>query len=271
MIGDWVTSGLLVRLHAGVFAVGHAVLRAEGHYLAAVLACGDGAALSYRSAGALQKLRRSASARIDVTSPIRTGRFKEGIRIHRGDRLQADEVTDVAGIQCTTVPRTLLDLAVVLDQRGIESAVEAAEREHVFDLSSLIILLTRHRGRRGTRRLRNALEVFDPEILRCRSETEARFHRLVSERVCLDGIPKPRVNRDLLGYEVDFHWPHARLVVEVDSPFHDTHAAKTRDAERDAALDAAGWAVLRPRWDDIVVHSEPLILDLRHRLAAATG
>jgi hypothetical protein len=37
-------------VYRGVCAVGGAVLRAEGHRLAAVLACGPGAVLSHRSA-----------------------------------------------------------------------------------------------------------------------------------------------------------------------------------------------------------------------------
>ncbi|HLM30091.1 MAG TPA: type IV toxin-antitoxin system AbiEi family antitoxin domain-containing protein [Solirubrobacterales bacterium] len=51
-----VERGQLIRLHRGVYAVGHAVLRAEGHWLAAVLACGSGAALSHRSSAELQEL-----------------------------------------------------------------------------------------------------------------------------------------------------------------------------------------------------------------------
>ena len=239
-------------MYAGVFAVGHAVLRAEGHYMAAVLACGGGAALSYRSAGALQQLRRSAASVIDVTSPLRTGRRKRGLRVHRGERLQADEITVVNGVPCTAVSRTLLDLAVVLDRRGIAAAVEEAERIRVLDLRSLSILLARHRGRRGTAGLRAALAGFDAEVLRARSEPEARLFHLVVER----GLPRPLVNRPVIAngteYEVDLHWPDARLVVEVDSSFHDTQAARARDARRDADLGAAGWLVRRVRGDGAV-------------------
>jgi hypothetical protein len=47
-----VRAGRLHRLHHGVYAVGHTVLKREGRWLAAVLACGDGAVLSHRSAAA---------------------------------------------------------------------------------------------------------------------------------------------------------------------------------------------------------------------------
>ena len=261
----------MIRLYQGVFAVGHASLRSEGHYLAAVLACGPGAALSYRSAAALWGIRASFAAVIDVTAPERYGRRKHGLRVHRGDRLHADEVTEHKGVPCTTVSRTLLDLAAVLPQRGIEAAVETAERLELFDLRTLALLLARHRGRRGTARLRRALSAFDAEVLRARTETEARFFHL-----CLDReIPKPRVNR-LVGagperFEVDFHWPAARLIVETDSPYHDTTAARPRDERRDILLERAGWTVLRCRWHEIVVEPDALAADLNRRLTGATG
>src|SRR4051794_33195482 len=45
--------GSLIRVHRGVFRVGHAAFSLEATYLAAVLACGDGALLSGRAAGHL--------------------------------------------------------------------------------------------------------------------------------------------------------------------------------------------------------------------------
>jgi very-short-patch-repair endonuclease len=48
------------------------------------------------------------------------------------------------------------------------------------------------------------------------------------------------------GFEVDALWPHQRLVVELDGyEFHRTRAAFERDRARDAALQLAGYRVLR--------------------------
>ncbi len=260
--------GLLVRCHREVFAVGHGVLRAEGHYLAAVLACGDDAALSHRSAGAVLGVRKAASSFIEVTAPGFTGRSRKGIRVH-GCELAADEVFTHNGIPCTTLSRTILDLAAVLPVRGIGAVVETAERLEMFDLRSLSILLGRHRGKRGTAKLRRVLAAFNAEVLRARTESEARFFHL-----CVDHeIAPPLVNRFVEAggerFEVDCHWPQARVIVEVDSPFHDTTAARIRDARRDAALARDGWTVLRCRWVDITEHPEPLLATLRRALAAA--
>src|SRR5215213_4781540 len=65
-----VEAGRLHPLHRGVYAVGHARISRDARLMAAVLACGDGAVLSHRSAGERWNLR-TGRARIDVTSPHR--------------------------------------------------------------------------------------------------------------------------------------------------------------------------------------------------------
>jgi predicted transcriptional regulator of viral defense system len=104
-------SGHLVRLHRGVYAVGHAQLRPEGRWLAAVLAAGPGAALSHRSAAALHGVRDGDGA-IDVTTTRRA--TVRGVVIHRTTVLAAQDVTTRRGVPITTLPRTLVDLAGIL-------------------------------------------------------------------------------------------------------------------------------------------------------------
>jgi hypothetical protein len=112
--------GRLHRIHRGVYAVGHRTLSAKSRWMAAVLACGEGSALSYRSAGPLWGVRLSSRTAIEVTT--RPGRRpRPGIELHY-DRLADDEVTVVDGIPVTTVARTLLDLACVLDRDRLERA-----------------------------------------------------------------------------------------------------------------------------------------------------
>jgi very-short-patch-repair endonuclease len=269
-VRGWVATGLLVRMHHGVFAVGHDSLRREAHYIAAVLACGPGSVLSHRSGAAHIGVRASPPSFVEVSSPFAVGRGREGLRVHDGRRLLPDEIMELEGIPCTTLARTLIDLAAVVSERAIAAAVEASERLELFDLRSLSVLLGRHQGRRGTAKLRRVLAAFNAEVLRARTESEARlFHLCVDE-----GLPAPLVNRLVDAgperFEVDCHWPHARLVVEVDSPYHDTTAAGVRDAARDAALRRHGWTVIRCRWADIVINPEPLLTKLRAHPLAAT-
>src|SRR5918995_5102756 len=108
-----VTRGRLHRVHRGVYSVGHPVLSVRGRWMAAVLACGPGAALSHRSAAALWGIRPSARTAIDVTVP-RHLRGRAHIDVHHANTVAAGDLTTVDRIPCTTVARTLLDLAAVV-------------------------------------------------------------------------------------------------------------------------------------------------------------
>lgn len=147
-----VTSGRLVRIHRGVFAVGHGAVSLNGRRLAAVLACGAGAALSHRSAAALWGLR-PWSGRLDVSIPSQAGRAVEGILIHRCRSLIPGDVTQVDEIPCTTVARTLLDLAAPGDRPGLVAAITRAEELKVYDGTEVQAVLKRARGKRGVRLL----------------------------------------------------------------------------------------------------------------------
>jgi len=98
--------------------------------------------------------------------------------------------------------------------------------------------------------LRNALEELattEPRLTR--SELENRFLALVKAY----GLPTPEVNVTLLGYEVDFLWHDARLVAETDGrETHLTPTAFEQDRERDAALQVAGFRVVRFTWRHVV-------------------
>jgi very-short-patch-repair endonuclease len=238
-ISDWVRSGRLVRLHRGVYAYGHDRLRVEGRWLAAVLACGPGAVLSHGSAAQLWELRQSNAALIDVTVPSRAGRIRRrGIRVHRSGRLAREEVTTRSGIPVTTVARTLLDLADVLDGQALRRAVTEAEYTNRFDLTSLHSVVENNPGRRG----RQVMDAADARRHRTRSPLEDRFLRLMERH----GVEEPRTNAWIEGYEVDFVWTRAGLVVELDGvAAHTTRVALNADRLRDRRLWRAGLRTIR--------------------------
>ena len=138
-VGHRLERGRLHSLHLGVYAVGHDALSERGRWMAAVLAGGDGAVLSHRSAAALWRLRPSARGQAEVTAPGRRGR-RPAIQFHQ-TRLRADEVTVHDGIPVTTVARTLLDLASVVEQRQVERAINEAEVLRLWDEVSLAALV----------------------------------------------------------------------------------------------------------------------------------
>jgi very-short-patch-repair endonuclease len=104
-------AGRLHRVHRGVYAIGNPNITREGHWIAAVLACGEGAVLSHQSAAALWKLSPTSPAVVHVTVPGSNGRRKRnGIVLHRSTTLIPAETTRRRGIPVTTQARTLADL-----------------------------------------------------------------------------------------------------------------------------------------------------------------
>ena len=257
MIRDRVASGRLHRLYRGVYAVGHTVLNRYGRYLAAVMACGDGAALSHRSAAALWGIRPSAAARFDVTVPRTSGvRSTAAIVVHRSRR--PTPTTHHEGIPVTTPGQTLADLALALPRRQLEKAAEQAE--------ALRLDITVPADHPGSTRLAEAT-AHDLGTT-TRSSLEDAFLELCDAH----GIPRPLVNTAVEGVEVDFCWPAERLIVETDGyEHHGTRAAFERDRAKDARLTARGWRVVR--FTDAQVRGQPssvagVVVAARHAAAA---
>jgi hypothetical protein len=262
-IGRWVRAGHLHRVHRGVYAVGHQKLTREGRYMAAVLACGDGAALSHFAAAALWQILPERGPRVDVTVPTSGGRHGHRLVIvHRGALATSERATK-QGIPVTQPSRTLIDLADVLPSRKLERALDEAAylRLDVADLRP-------RPGRRGAGRLASVLGLHTPGTTRTRFELEERMLALCRRF----GLPTPEVNADVMGYEVDFVWRTRRVIVETDGwEAHGTRAAFERDRRRDAALVAAGWRVMRITWRRLEREPERVARELGHALAREGG
>jgi hypothetical protein len=233
-----VRTGRLRPVYPGVYAVGHAALTDHGRWMAAVKACGPGAALSHQSGGALSNLRRSASPIIHVTTPRRAS--PRGIRVHRVRPLHPDDVAVVDRVPVTSIARTLLDLADVLPLRQLIRAIEQAERLQLFDLRAIEQLLARSNGRR-VKTLRAAIAAVNGEPPRVNSDWERDLLDFCDDH----DIPRPELNVIVEGYEVDALWREKKLIVELDSyAFHRSLRAFEDDRRKYAALQLAGYMVL---------------------------
>lgn len=207
--------------------------------MAAVLACGPGAALSFGSAAALWRIEREGE-RTEVSIARSRRQRHPGVLAHRPLRLRHPELTVVDDIPVTGPARTLIDLASVLPRRRLEAAVNAADRLDLIDPETL---RTRLAGRPEPRGVANLRALLDRETFSLTdSELERRFLRLVRRA----GLPKPETGVRLNGFKVDFHWPALGLVVETDGlRYHRTAAQQARDRGRDQAHTAAGLTTLR--------------------------
>ncbi len=255
-------AGRLHRIHQGVYSiVPLELLTREGYWMAAVLACGPGAVLSHRSAAALLGLRSYGATKIEVTVPGRSCRQRAGIKLHRSTTLTSQDAARVKNIPCTTVARTLLDLAEVVTRRELERAFDQAEILGVFDLRALNDQLERNPCRHGVVAIRAVLAEHYIGSTATQSKLEEAFLALC-RRI---GVPDPLVNEwvDLGDGDppiwADFVWRRQRVIVETDGRrFHSSNQARERDTRRDQRAVLAGWKPIRTTWRQVVNRPQEL-------------
>jgi hypothetical protein len=255
--------GWLHRVHQGVYSiVPVSLLTVHGRRLAAVLACGPGAALSHLSSIAQFGLERGSPSVIHVTVPTRAGRGRPGIRIHRSGTLRPGDVTVVDGIPCTTLARAMLDVADELPLRRVERLLDQAVALDLFDLGALEEQIEHARpGRhRAAANLHRALTEHRPGSTATDGEIGERMLAIIRSV----GLPEPEVQAWLdLGdgepmLRPDFLWRESRVILETDGAVHRRGRRVAADARRDQRAARAGWQTLRATWAQIA--GEPIRL-----------
>ncbi|HEX7279494.1 MAG TPA: DUF559 domain-containing protein [Solirubrobacterales bacterium] len=251
--------GRYSRVHRGVYAVGHRAASRVTHLRAALLACGEGAVVSHGTAAALHGLWDRWPTLIDITVPVEAGRKIDGIRCRRCRYPQPEEVEVRNGVACTTVARTLVDLAGIVGLKTLRKTVGRTAILKKLDLDAVDLAIHDAKRRRGLRMLELALLPYrtkDGKTPDMRSD----FETLMLPQLLDMGLPRPGCNVWLhIGGErflVDFLWEKEMVVVETDGrERHETPEAFQSDRRRDQFLAATGYRVLRVTWDQI--HSEP--------------
>lgn len=241
----------LLRAHQGVYALGAFPLTHRQRWMAAVLACGEGAVLGHSSAAALWGLLRPIDGPIHVSVPSASGRTsRRGIHLHRVPSLSPSSLPIRGGregghcthrhrIPVTSIQRTIDDLDGSVAPYLLRRAKRQAELKNI-----------RLRGSEG-RRLRSDLE--EDFLALC------AHYRFTS----------PETNVKLGRHEVDFLWRERRLVVEIDSfRYHQGSVAFHDDYARDLDLRQRGYTVLR--FSDTQIEGEParVVADVARALAS---
>lgn len=208
--------------------------------MAAVLACGLGAALSHRSAAALWGFAKEHPDYIEISVRRSSKPRLAGLRAHRRPTLPAEDITTRRNIPLTCPVRTFLDLTSVFGPKYLERAINEADKLDVIDADSLRKALDDHPGEPGVRPLRRIL---DEHTFRLSDDELERLFRPLAASA---GLPVPLTKHKLGEFEVDFFWPELGLVVETDGwRYHRTPSAQTRDALRFQVHTAAGLTPLR--------------------------
>jgi very-short-patch-repair endonuclease len=243
-------AGRLFLMHKGVYVVGRQSLTPRGYWMAAVLAAGPGAVLSYNRAAELHGIRQSHQVKVDVTIPKGHRSDRPTIRIH-SSTLDPEDIATVDGIPVTSVARTILDLAGVLDEDQLLQVIEEGDRLGTFDLRAIERAMARRPKSGGVAKLRHILADYRdaPDL---RSKLERDFYALIKTA----GLPPPQLNTMVAGFLVDVCWPQWRLVVELDGRgFHDRRRAFETDRIKDAKFQRHGYRILRITYKR--VHEQP--------------
>jgi very-short-patch-repair endonuclease len=233
-IGTRVRNGRLHRLHRGVYAVGHVAPSLHRDFMAAVLACGDGAILSHGSAAVLWGFLKPLRGPIHVTSPSTSGKAQQrGIALHRSPSLRNPRLIAVRQRIPVTQPRRTIE-----DLKGaVPPQLERKAKRQAEFLGYELHLPTDH----------------------SRSDLETHFLSFCRRH----RLPLPEVNSRVGPWTVDFLWPTQRVVVETDFfDYHRGSVAFEDDHQRDLGLRRHGYAVRRFTGAQIRNHPAEVVADL---------
>ena len=235
-----VEAGRLHQLMPGVFAVGRPQVTRKGWWMAAVLRCGEGAAISHSSAAHAWGILDLGAAPTEISVPVQRNPREPQLRIHRRSQFPQSEVARRFAIPTTSPTLTLVDLAPRLPQHQLERAVDRAVGSQLLTPGFLRRRLDSIPRLPGRGILRALLDR-DEFVL-----TESELERLFVPIALSAGLPVPQTQVHVNGHRVDFFWPELGLVVEADSlRWHRTAAAQARDAARDQDHVRAGLTALR--------------------------
>lgn len=235
--------------HRGIYAVGRPDLPRRGRLRAAILRCGRTSALSLRTSAAEHDIA-DARWRVAITT-TGTGRRPpraSGIDLHYAGVWRPGEVVWVGGFPCTSVARTLADLAGA-DAKAFTRAWNRADRQLLLDVHALAAEAARER--KGCVLLRSRLDHYEEA-----PPTESELEDLGWELWAAEGLPRPTCQWPLTVGDrpgrVDFVFPGG-VAVELDSRrWPAIQQAQDADREKDMALREAGFDPHRYGWKQIV-------------------
>ena len=253
--------GSLIAVFRGVYRVGHVARNLEAQYLAAVLACGDGALLAGRAAAHLLGLLRGSGTRpqpLDVVTI--TDRQVRGVRTRRRPLLARNQAFTHRGVPVLSVPAVLVDLAGLMRDPDLARACHEAGVGFGTTPNDVEAILDRYPRSRGAASLRR---VMTGETKVSLSRLESRFlRRLRDER-----LPLPQTNRPAGGRRVDCRWPEQRLTVELDSyRYHSSRHAWEADHRREREARLRGDEFRRFTWADVSEDPAAILAELRSLL-----
>ncbi|HYI83221.1 MAG TPA: type IV toxin-antitoxin system AbiEi family antitoxin domain-containing protein [Acetobacteraceae bacterium] len=250
--------GLLTRWGRGVYLVGP--LTDELTEARAVTTAIPHGALGFGAAAQMAAIGPIAVLPLDLIVPPGRHAARAGVRVHRID-LSPRDVTWFEGLRTTTPSVTIVHLARTLPELPFERVVQEAFAKRLTNTRQLELALDRHRGGRGTARLRRMLELGVDDL---RSKAE----RSLRHSVRAASLPSPQFNAKLGPWKVDAYRPGHRLAVEINGyAAHSSPWAHDRDHRKEQFLQERGLATRR--FTALQAIDEPVLVIARIAVALA--
>jgi very-short-patch-repair endonuclease len=254
-----INTGWLIPVYAGVYAVGYVRSDPPAQAMAAVLACGQGACLSFSSAAFLWDITKRWFSPPEVTVP--GYRSPQNVRVHRSRTLSRRDARHHRGIRMTSPARTVLDLTPRLSDRQLARAVNDARLNARLRPEHLAELIERNPNHAAVARLR-------PFAAITTGPTRSDFEDFFGVAARLYNLPSYEVNAIVQGMRVDVWFPTERVIVELDSwEFHQDRTAFQTDRERSNRAIFAGIPTVRLTWERLTEQMEEEMARLNQLLA----
>lgn len=260
----WVQHRLLERVGPNTYVFAGSAPTWHQQVMVATLVSGGWA--SHRTAASLHRLDGHPGRIVEVTvERWKRSSQRNGFAVHETKDLRGVDLTTVAGIPCTSLVRTLIDLPAVEHRFRAEQALDDACRRHPDVLAQVRrrFVEVARRGRNGTAAMRAMLAERPGGSLPPASVFEAKMLRLIAGT----SLPRPVKQHPVrdVGFVayLDIAWPAIRFGVECDSlAYHSGKRAHEWDRERRRRLKLLGWDLVEYTYDDIVLRPDHVAREL---------
>jgi hypothetical protein len=261
----------LVTVGRGAWRVRGAPDTREARILGAILSLEGDVWASHRTAAWLHAIPvHGPVGLVEVTRRYGTSANRGSVLVHRSTRVLDHHVVEVRGIPCTSVPRTMFDLARRTGPKVYDRAVEHVLRHELCTVGALHVVLAElgGKGRPGTVRMRQALAERDRTYVPTSSELTAVGREVLAP---VPGIEWEVAVSDAQGYirRVDGLVRHAGVVIEFDGRrWHGQPSDVAHDEAGDARLAAVGLVVERCTWSDLTRHPDAVLAKVLRLVAS---
>jgi very-short-patch-repair endonuclease len=270
--------GLVIRARRGVYAMGGSFSEkvqtdpAQAHALraaAVIVSTGNKEkwVASHHSAAIMQGLSLLGRPPDKVVAVTQNGRGgnqskRRGVRVHVA-KTPAAHVTRQFGVPCTSVARTVVDLARCSSFIQAVVVADNALHDQKTSTAQLQQVLAQCARWPGIQNARQAVEFSD---WRSESVLESAARVIFRER----GLARPEL-QVWVGSEqdpdigrVDFYWPEHRTIAEADGKIKYQDEAQARELavrqlRRDTRLRDAGFEVVHFTWGEIFYEPEKVV------------